>query len=86
MKEKISIVQKDISLLQQQDISSATKITFIDTLEMRLRECERKVNLVVSKDDRPLPSDVTIELKAEINMLKLVIENLKQEIKNTHSK
>ena len=81
LKDSVNIVEKDISLLQKEDITYAGKLALLGELEIRLRELERKVNLLIGRDDRPLPSDVSLELKGEIAMLRLMIENLRIEIK-----
>lgn len=79
----VTQVEKDISLLQKEDISYGTRLEILNQLEQRLRECERKVNLLITKDDRPIPSDASIELKGEIAILKLLIESMRDDIKAT---
>ena len=79
----VTQVEKDISLLQKEDISYGTRLEILNQLEQRLRECERKVNLLITKDDRPIPSDISIELKGEIAVLKLLIESMRDDIKAT---
>lgn len=79
---KVVIIERDISLLQREDITSQSKLNLIDQLEIRLRECERRLNLLMNKDDRPVPSDTTLELRGEINMLKMIVENLREELRN----
>ena len=79
----VTQVEKDISLLQKEDISYGTRLEILNQLEQRLRECERKVNLLITKDDRPIPSDASIELKSEIAILKLLIESMRDDIKAT---
>ena len=83
LKTHMTQVEKDISLLQKEDISYGTRLEILNQLEQRLRECERKVNLLITKDDRPIPSDASIELKSEIAILKLLIESIRDDIKAT---
>lgn len=83
LSHSVTQVEKDISLLQKEDISYGTRLEILNQLEQRLRECERKVNLLITKDDRPIPSDVSIELKGEIAVLKLLIESMRDDIKST---
>ena len=83
LSQSVTQVEKDISLLQKEDISYGTRLEILNQLEQRLRECERKVNLLITKDDRPIPSDVSIELKGEIAVLKLLIESMRDDIKST---
>ena len=83
LSHSVTQVEKDISLLQKEDISYGTRLEILNQLEQRLRECERKVNLLITKDDRPIPSDTSIELKGEIAILKLLIESIRDDIKVT---
>lgn len=83
LSHSVTQVEKDISLLQKEDISYGTRLEILNQLEERLRECERKVNLLITKDDRPIPSDISIELKGEIAVLKLLIESMRDDIKAT---
>lgn len=83
LSHNVTQVEKDISLLQKEDISYGTRLEILDQLEQRLRECERKVNLLITKDDRPIPSDASIELKGEIAILKMLIESIRDDIKAT---
>ena len=83
LSHSVTQVEKDISLLQKEDISYGTRLEILNQLEQRLRECERKVNLLITKDDRPIPSDISIELKGEIAVLKLLIESMRDDIKAT---
>ena len=83
LSHSVTQVEKDISLLQNEDISYGTRLEILNQLEQRLRECERKVNLLITKDDRPIPSDISIELKGEIAVLKLLIESMRDDIKAT---
>lgn len=81
VENRIVAIEKDISLLQKEDISSGTKLKMIDDVETRLRECERRLNLLISRDDKPILDQTTMELKSEITMLKSLIESLKQDIR-----
>ena len=83
LSHNVTQVEKDISLLQKEDISYGTRLEILNQLEQRLRECERKVNLLITKDDRPIPSDTSIELKGEIAILKMLIESIRDDIKAT---
>ena len=83
LSHSVTQVEKDISLLQKEDISYGTRLEILNQLEQRLRECERKVNLLITKDDRPIPSDTSIEHKGEIAILKLLIESIRDDIKVT---
>ena len=83
LSHSVTQVEKDISLLQKEDISYGTRLEILNQLEQRVRECERKVNRLITKDDRPIPSDISIELKGEIAVLKLLIESMRDDIKAT---
>jgi len=78
---KVVLVEKEISLLQKEDISSEAKLNLVGELEKRVRDCERKLNLLVREDGTIVPSDVTLELKAEMNILKVMIQDLIKDIK-----
>jgi hypothetical protein len=81
IENRIVVIEKDISLLQKEDISSGTKLTLIDDVENRLRECERRLNLLIGRDDKPILDQTTMELKSEITMLKSLIESMKQDLR-----
>lgn len=78
---KVVIVEKDISLLQKEDISSQAKLHIVDELEKRVRECEKRLNLLITDDGETVPSVTTMELKAEISVLKHMIQDLSEDIK-----
>lgn len=78
---KVVIVEKDISLLQKEDISSQAKLHIVDELEKRVRECEKRLNLLITDDGETVPSVTTMELKAEISVLKYMIQDLSEDIK-----
>jgi hypothetical protein len=81
IESRIVVIEKDISLLQKEDISSGTKLKMIDDVENRLRECERRLNLLIGRDDKPILDQTTMELKSEITMLKSLIESMKQDLR-----
>lgn len=83
LESKVVVIERDISLLQKEDITSQSKLNLIDEVEERLRECERKLNLLINREDRPIPSETTLELKGEITVLKMMIENLREELKSS---
>lgn len=78
---KVVIVEKDISLLQKEDISSQAKLHIVDELEKRVRECEKRLNLLITDNGETVPSVTTMELKTEIAVLKHMIQDLSEDIK-----
>jgi hypothetical protein len=81
LETRIVQIEKDISLLQKEDISSGTKLKLIDDVENRLRECERRLNLLIGRDDKPILDQTTLELRSEIALLKTLIESMKQDLR-----
>jgi hypothetical protein len=79
---KVVIVERDISLLQKEDITAQAKLHIVDELEKRVRDCEKKLNLLITEQGRVIPSETTLELKAEITVLKHLIKDLTDEIKS----